>query len=289
MHQDNIPIYQVDAFTAEAFSGNPAAVCLLERDLDDATMRAIAAEMNLSETAFVRPVGDETWEQVRDGAGSSATPTFSLRWFTPKVEVDLCGHATLATAAVLFREVGVKSDLVRFETLSGALAARRGETGIVLDFPADPPVPFERPEGLLDTLRDFTIEAAVYAPKTRNLLIQLGSADEVRALEPDFARVMALTMQGEIHGPIVTARGEPPYDFVSRYFAPWVGIEEDPVTGSAHTVLGPYWGRILGKREMFAYQASARGGELHVTLLEEARVAIAGEAVTILEGELRLP
>ncbi len=278
MSQTTIPLYQVDAFTGQPFKGNPAAVCLLEETLPDETLRAIAAEMNLSETAFVRRLDEP----------GAAEPRFALRWFTPQVEVPLCGHATLATAAVLFREVGLEADVVHFETLSGALAARQLADGrIALDFPADPPVPFDPPEGLLDTLADFEIEAVRYGARTHNLLIHLATPAQVRALEPDFARVMALTTGGELHGPIVTAQGEGPHDFISRYFAPWAGIPEDPVTGSAHTVLGPYWGALLGKQELFAYQASARGGELWVTLRDD-RVDIAGEAVTVVRGSLEL-
>jgi len=280
MSNRTLPLYHVDAFTGEPFRGNPAAVCLLETPLPGETMRAIAAEMNLSETAFVHLLEKGTWESAK---------TFALRWFTPQVEVRLCGHATLATAAVLFREVGVETDLLHFETLSGTLTARRAATGIALNFPADPPSPYGAPDRIRELLQEYEVETVYYAPETRNLLIHLGSADDVRALEPDFARVLAVTDQSELHGVIVTARGESPYDFVSRYFAPWVGIEEDPVTGSAHTVLGPYWGQLLGKGELFAYQASARGGELHIALLDEGRVAIAGEAVVVVRGELALP
>ncbi|MFP4343875.1 MAG: PhzF family phenazine biosynthesis protein [Anaerolineales bacterium] len=280
MSHRTLPLYQVDAFTSEPFRGNPAAVCLLESPLPGETLRAIAAEMNLSETAFVHPLQQETWQDAN---------TFALRWFTPQVEVRLCGHGTLATAAVLFREVGVATDTLHFETLSGTLTARRSETGIALNFPADPPHPYKSPDRIRDLLQDYEVEAVYYAPQTNNLLIHLESADDVQALEPDFARVLALTDQTEIHGAIVTARSEPPYDFISRYFAPWVGIEEDPVTGSAHTVLGPYWGQLLGRQEMLAYQASARGGELHVALLDGGRVSIGGKAVVVVRGELQLP
>ena len=280
MSERFIPLYQVDAFTREPYRGNPAAVCLLKSPLPGETMRAIAAEMNLSETAFVHPLENE----AREGAH-----TFALRWFTPQVEVRLCGHATLATAAVLFREAGVETDTLHFETLSGTLTARRAGTAIALNFPADPPSPYRSPDRIRELLRDYEVKAVSYAPQTSNLLIHLESADEVKALEPDFARVLALTDPIEVHGAIVTARGEPPYDFVSRYFAPWVGIEEDPVTGSAHTVLGPYWGRLLDRQEMLAYQASARGGELRVALLDQGRVTIAGEAVIVVRGELELP
>ncbi|MBN1260814.1 MAG: PhzF family phenazine biosynthesis protein, partial [Anaerolineae bacterium] len=200
----------------------------------------------------------------------------------------LCGHATLATAAVLFRELHVPSDTLTFETLSGTLAARQTELGITLDFPADDPAPYTPPEGVLEALGIETPEEVVYAAKTRKLLIRLASAGEIRALKPDFTRLKAATEAAHVQGPIVTAPGTPPYDFVSRFFAPAVGIDEDPVTGSAHTVLGPYWARRSGKTTLYAYQASARGGEVHVALLPKNRVALSGDAVVVFSGKLRV-
>ncbi len=281
MTKESVPIYQVDAFTETAFTGNPAAVCLTEQPLNRKTLQAIAAEMNLSETAFVHPLDGRAWQEAE---------TFSLRWFTPTVEVRLCGHGTLATAAVLFREVGVATDALRFETRSGSLFARRKEVGIALDFPADPTNEREAPEGLYDALnvaaRD--VVAVRYAPRTQNLLVHLTSAALVHELTPAASELAEVVAAANVHGPIVTARGHAPYDVISRYFAPAMGIPEDPVTGSAHTVLAPYWAEILEQEALFAYQASERGGELHVRLLERGRVEIIGEAVTVIKGELLL-
>ncbi len=278
-----IPLYQVDAFTRVPFRGNPAAVCLLPHTLDDALMQAIAAEMNLSETAFVMPVGDAHWP--------TAT-TFSLRWFTPKVEVRLCGHATLGTAATLFGAVGVKASAVTFQTLSGDLAACHIKGGhgdvqtILLDFPVDTPVPCDVPAGVLQAIGAEQVEAAAYGASTRDLLLHLPTAQQVRGLQPDFAALMACESMAPYRGLLVTAAGESPYDFVSRFFAPWVGINEDPVTGSAHTLLTPYWSARLGKTEMHAYQASARGGEIGVRLAGNDRVELTGNGVVVFKGEL---
>ena len=285
--RNTIPLYQVDAFTRVPFKGNPAAVCLLPHTLDDALMQAIAAEMNLSETAFVMPVVDTPWTEAA---------RFLLRWFTPKVEVRLCGHATLATAAVLFGVVGVQVASVTFETLGGDLIARRAcdapaecET-ITLDFPADTPVPCEPPAGALTALGVASAQAAVYGTRAHDLLIHLADARQVRDLRPDFAAMLACEELEAYRGVMVTAAGEPPgdssYDFVSRFFAPKVGINEDPVTGSAHTLLTPYWVAQLGKTEMLAYQASARGGEIAVRLVENGRVELTGDAVVVFKGEL---
>ncbi|MGC9398672.1 MAG: PhzF family phenazine biosynthesis protein [Anaerolineae bacterium] len=279
--ENTLPFYQVDAFTTRPFRGNPAAVCLTQQPLNRRTLQAIAAEMNLSETAFVHPLDDQPVAKAR---------TFSLRWFTPTTEVRLCGHATLATAAVLFRELQVTANEIRFETRSGGLLARRVEAGIALEFPADPPRPWEMPPdvGVALGVTAADVEATAYAPQTRNLLIHLKSAALLRALTPDFAKLGAVTAAANVHGPVVTAAGDPPYDFISRYFAPAIGINEDPVTGSAHTVLGPYWGGRLNKTEFFAYQASERGGELHVSLMPEGRVLLVGEAVIVAGGLLYL-
>ncbi|MGC9394001.1 MAG: PhzF family phenazine biosynthesis protein [Anaerolineae bacterium] len=284
--KNTIPLYQVDAFTRAPFKGNPAAVCLLPHTLDATLMQAIAAEMNLSETAFVMPVGDTPWTE---------TVRFSLRWFTPAVEVRLCGHATLATAAVLFGAVGVQTEAVTFETLSGDLIARRVADGpadcetITLDFPADTPVPCEPPANALKALGVAASQAAAYGTRARDLLIQLDDAQQVRDLRPDFPALLACEELDAYRGVMVTAtepQGGSVYDFVSRFFAPKVGINEDPVTGSAHTLLTPYWAAQLGKTEMLAYQASARGGEIGVRLAENGRVALTGDAVVVFKGEL---
>ncbi|MGC9469874.1 MAG: PhzF family phenazine biosynthesis protein [Anaerolineae bacterium] len=279
---DRVPLYQVDAFTGTRFRGNPAAVCLLPAPLEDALLQAIAAEMNLSETAFLERTSRRRW---------AAGDVFSLRWFTPRTEVRLCGHATLASAAVLFDVVGVQSSEVTFETLSGDLRARRAESGIALDFPLDPPQTCEVPHGIVEALglSPDAVTAAACGRRTHKLLLELSQASTLRALTPDFPALLRSEEAKTYRGLVVTAAGGEDYDFISRYFAPWVGINEDPVTGSAHTVLGPYWAERLGKSHLHAYQASERGGELWVKLLEGARVELVGEATLVFEGYLSVP
>jgi len=276
---DKIPLYHVDAFTTEPFAGNPAAVCILEKPYKDNALKSIAAEMNLSETAFLQKLEQKHIEDSR---------LFSLRWFTPQTEVNLCGHATLATAAVLFHDVKVRAREVSFETRSGTLTAKLENDGILLDFPADETTPFYPSQSILDALgiRDFT--SAHYSGKTSYLLILLPNEQNLRDLKPDFEHLKSAETKDKIAGVIVTSTGHAPYDFVSRFFAPWLGINEDPVTGSAHTTLGAYWSKILGKKEMQAYQASQRGGQLTVKTLSPDRVGLIGNAVIVSKGELYL-
>ncbi len=279
---ETIRIFQIDAFTQEPFKGNPAAVCLLSHTYDDDVLRAVAAEMNLSETAFVIPLDAKDWK---------AATRFSLRWFTPLVEVRLCGHATLATGAVLLNVLGCSTPKVVFETLSGALVARRGAGGsVILDFPADPPKPIAPPTAILEALGvSHSIVEAMYATRTQKLLVRLEEEAQVRALTPDYGCLKSAPIPEAVKGVIVTAASQlsEDIDFISRYFAPWVGIDEDPVTGSAHTVLAPYWAAYLEKTTLDAYQASARGGMLHIRLVGDERVELVGHAVVVLEGELR--
>ncbi len=260
----SIPIFQVDAFAAEPFSGNPAAVCLLEREAESDWMQSVAGEMNLSETAFVVPRDDG----------------FGLRWFTPVSEVDLCGHATLASAHVIW-ETGrlAEADTARFHTRSGLLTAERVGDWIELDFPATPAEPIEAPAGLSDLLGS----VPKFVGRSRfDLLLELTDAEELRDLNPDFAGLSSLPVRGLI----VTAKSDvPDFDFLSRFFAPAAGINEDPVTGSAHCALAPFWAERLGKNEMTAFQASARGGVVKVKLAGD-RVLLRGKAVTVLRGEL---
>jgi len=253
-----LPLWQVDAFASGPFTGNPAAVCLLDRPREDGWMQRVAAEMNLSETAFL----------LREGGA------YRLRWFTPKVEVDLCGHATLASAHVLF---GRGEPEARFLTRSGVLnATRRGEW-IELDFPALPVEEAPPPPGLVEALG---VRPRFSGRSRFDHLVEVDSEDSVRALRPDFARLAAV----DTRGTIVTARGTR-HDFVSRFFCPAVGIDEDPVTGSAHCALAPYWAGRLGRPALRGFQASARGGEVAVRLAGD-RVFLGGRAVTVLEGEL---
>lgn len=264
MPNSSIPLFQVDAFTDRAFAGNPAAVCLLPEPRDDQWMQRVAQEMNLSETAFLVAEGDR----------------FCLRWFTPKIEVDLCGHATLASAHVLFRERRFpQNQPIHFHTRSGLLKAVSKDYLIELDFPLEPPKEHTPPLGLMEALG----VSAKYVGENRfDLVLEVESEEIVRGMAPDFARLAKI----EARGVIVTARSDnPEYDFVSRFFAPSVGINEDPVTGSAHCCLGPFWQKRLGKSHFTAYQASARGGVVHVRVSDN-RVYLGGQAITVLRGEL---
>ena len=209
-----------------------------------------------------------------------------MRWFTPAVEVSLCGHATLASAKVLFSDKEIQSSEITFDTQSGKLAAKREGDGICLDFPANPSISVTPDPRFLSALGLQKCEGMQFARNAKKLLISVAHEDVVRELEPDFRQMLAIQSAVKMMGVIVTARGAHPYDFVSPFFAPWVGINEDPVTGAAHTVLAPYWSSILGKAEMSAYQASPRGGQLAVRMLANGRVNLIGEAVIMYKGEL---
>lgn len=259
------PIVQVDAFTDRPFAGNPAAVCILESPRDGRWMQDVAREMNLSETAFLT-AHDAGWE---------------LRWFTPLVEVDLCGHATLASAHVLWEEGRLPAGAeARFHTRSGWLRAWREGEDVWMDFPAKPAEQGAAPDELL---RALGARPRYVGWSQFDCLVELDSEDDVRRVEPD----LSLLRQVQARGVIVTARaaagGE--HDFVSRFFAPRVGVDEDPVTGSAHCVLAPYWSHVLGRREMAGHQVSARGGTVRVRV-EGERVHLGGRAVTVMRGEL---
>lgn len=265
----SVPLYQVDAFTSEPFSGNPAAVVMLEQPADSAWMLNVAAEMNLAETAFLVPRAD------RAGDG------FDLRWFTPAVEIDLCGHATLGSAHALW-ENGLleRGRVARFHTKSGLLTAARVGDLIELDFPATPEQPAEVPDGLLSALG---VSSARYVGKSRfDYLVELDSEAAIRALEPDFAAMRRLPVRGVIATSLASTAG---WDFVSRFFAPGSGIDEDPVTGSAHCCLTPYWSRKLGRTSFTARQLSKRGGTLKLELAGD-RVKLRGNAVTVVKGTL---
>lgn len=265
MHRGRMKIFQVDSFSSRPFAGNPAGVCLLDSPMPDAWMQSVAREMNLSETAFVLPEGDG----------------FRLRWFTPAVEVDLCGHATLASAHTLWEQgVLTASEPALFFTRSGRLICTRRGDWIWMDFPAQPATPADLPGDLLPALG---LKRALFTGRNlRDAFIEADDENTVRGLAPDFMRLRACGVAGVI----VTARSRSDeHDFISRFFAPLLGVDEDPVTGSAHTALAPYWAEKLGKDSLRAYQASARGGELLLTCAGE-RVLIGGQAVTVLRGEM---
>lgn len=262
------PLYTVDAFAEAPFRGNPAGVCFLMGHKDAAWMQAIAREMNLSETAFFMKKGDH----------------YHLRWFTPTTEVDLCGHATLATAHIIWEtEMVGQEEPLRFETRSGILTARQENGWIVLDFPAQPPQPIEKPLSLLSTLG---LTDCVYAGwNGSDCLIQLENARQVQGLKPDFHSLRKLPYRGVI----VTADSpKSGTDFISRFFAPAVGVDEDPATGSAHCCLGPFWAKQKGKASLTGYQASKRGGIVKVEMVEE-RVLLKGKAVTVFQGVVSNP
>jgi PhzF family phenazine biosynthesis protein len=293
MTAPTLPIAQVDAFTDRPFHGNPAAVCLLPTIRPDEWMQAVAAEMNLSETAFLRRLGEA------DLAGGDQR--FEIRWFTPAVEVDLCGHATLASAHALWESGEVPGDqAIRFRSASGELVCERGDDGwIHLDFPALPSEAVGE-EGDDGRLREEIATALGAGSPVRlswlgrsrfDLLAELGSEAKVRGLDPDQEALRALGARGVIATARVAgdgggAEGEDAPDFVSRFFCPGVGIPEDPVTGSAHCALAPFWTGRLGRDRLVGYQASARGGTVRVELSGD-RVRLGGRAVTVLTGELR--
>lgn len=257
-------IYQVDAFASAPFGGNPAAVVPLEAWLPDAMLQRIAEENNLSETAYFVRAGD----------------VYELRWFTPAVEVDLCGHATLASAFVLFDQLGVKEDLLRFATRSGELQVRRDGDTLAMDFPAKQPQAVEIPPGLLQAL-GLPDAQALY--RTDDYLVVIDDESLIDGLKPDFAALAAF----DVRGVAVTAPSVR-FDFVSRWFGPRVGVNEDPVTGSAHTSLAPYWAERLAKRSLSAQQGGARKGQLQCQVQDNGRVIISGQAALYLRGTIHL-
>jgi PhzF family phenazine biosynthesis protein len=259
-----LPLVQVDAFTDVAFAGNPAAVCVLPEPRDPDWMQHVAREMNLSETAFLH--------RNRD--------SFHLRWFTPTVEVALCGHATLASAHVLWEEGYLpKEETARFQTKSGLLMANRRGGEIEIDLPAKPLELVPAPAGLAEAL---AAEPRLVGKNQFDYLVELDSEDNVRALKPAFHHLAKLPARGIIVTSRATSSG---FDFVSRFFAPASGVDEDPVTGSAHCCLGPFWAPRIGKSELVGYQASPRGGVVRVRVVGE-RVYLGGKAVTVLRGQL---
>ncbi|HLX55929.1 MAG TPA: PhzF family phenazine biosynthesis protein [Ktedonobacteraceae bacterium] len=257
-------IYQVDAFSNRPFAGNPAGVCILPGERDAQWMQDVANEMNLSETAFLLKVDDG----------------YSLRWFTPAVEVDLCGHATLASAHILWEMESLsKGEQARFHTRSGLLTADRRGNWIEMDFPAKPESPAEAPAGLIEALG---VEVRYVGKSQFDYLVEVESEKVVREMQPDFSLLDKIPVRGVI---VTSLADSHDYDFVSRFFAPAAGVNEDPVTGSAHCSLSPFWSGRLGRSELVGYQASARGGVVRVRL-DGDRVHIGGQAVTVLRGEL---
>lgn len=256
-----LPIYQIDAFAGELFAGNPAAVVPLEQWIDDSLLQSIAMENNLSETAFFLPAGDH----------------YELRWFTPSAEVRLCGHATLASAHVIYNELGDESEQIQFETLSGRLTVERRGEKLVMDFPARVPELAPAPDGLAGALGADPVETHLAGD---DILAVFDKESDIPMINPDFRALSKL----DCRGVIVTAPGQSA-DFVSRFFAPAVGVPEDPVTGSAHCALTPYWAERLGKKTLKGFQLSLRGGEV-ICELKGDRVGLAGRTVKYLQGEI---
>lgn len=262
-------IVQVDAFTSRPFGGNPAAVCVVAGPADAVWMQQVAAEMNLAETAFLHPADDG----------------YALRWFTPATEVDLCGHATLASAHVLWEEGHLAPDAqARFTTRSGLLTAQRDGDWIAMNFPAFTPDPIEDAAMLAALEAALGVKSPRFAGKAAYTIIELPTEADVRAVRPEFTALAAIATAGVI---VTAPADDPGFDFISRFFAPRLGVNEDPVTGSAHSYLAPFWAKRLGKREMVGYQASHRGGVVRVRL-EGDRVVMSGQAVTTLRGELMM-
>ena len=257
-----LPIYQIDAFAGKAFEGNPAAICPLSEWLPDEVMQSIAKENNLSETAFF----------VSTGRG------FHIRWFTPVAEVDLCGHATLASAYVIFSHLGFEKNIVKFESKSGLLTVVQNEGLLIMDFPSQPPTPCEIPDEISSAFQSTPVECL----KSEDYIIVFGSEEEIATAQPNLVELSKL----DLRGIVITAKSSE-YDFIARFFAPKYGINEDPVTGSAYTQLVPYWSNTLGATKLHAKQVSSRGGEIFCELVGN-RVSIAGKAATYLVGEIEI-
>ena len=289
--QDNlITYYQVDSFTSISCLGNPAGVFVLYKQLNDVAMQIIARDLNFSETAFIVPV---------TSGNINETVNFDLRWFTPSCEVDLCGHATLASAKVLYDIYQVSAETIIFHTKSGSLEAKRHEDYIQLDLPAGDPQPVELPEyyknavGLNNPELSSSFFGALQCQRSKSVLVRLRDVENVKQVSPNFEALCQAEDDYGSAGLIVTAMGDVPYDFTSRFFAPSLGIDEDPVTGAAHTVLGPYWSIMLNKKKMFAHQASQRGGEMIVEIKKDPkgyrdRALLSGQAAIVDERQMKL-
>jgi PhzF family phenazine biosynthesis protein len=267
-----VNFYQLDAFTETSFRGNPAAICMMPTDLKESLYLAISSEMNLSETAFMT--------QTESG-------TYHLRWFTPLREVPLCGHATLAAAHLLFEHLKVPEKRVSFETKAGTLYAEKTPDGVLMDFPSNPPERVESPSQVMEALGVDNWVDVQYSPGNEKLMVHLDSYEILKQVKPDFNALRDADNPLGWRATMITSSGFNGYDFVSRHFAPLMGVNEDPVTGSNHTVLTPYWSELLGKKRMHAYQASSRGGSLIVEDHGD-RVHLIGRSVLVLEGRMNI-
>mgnify|MGYP001615286551 CR=1 FL=1 len=279
MNRKNVPVYFLDAFTSEPFKGNQIAVCPVDKDFPSEKMQKIASELNLSETAFVYPIEGNFKE----------SSNFSLRWFTPVLEVDLCGHGTLGTSSLIFDEFKNINREIFFQTKSGTHSAINDKDWVWLNFPRFEATNYQPPEELMLALgiRDYI--NCVFLEKAWSILIHIDDERDIRSINPDFFKMNNMDIS-PASGVIITQRGDEKYDFFSRYFCPWHGINEDPVTGSAHSILAPYWQKTLNKDEMLAFQASKRGGELKLRFDNNypERVFIGGQTVRILNGQINI-
>lgn len=287
MNENKIPIFQVDAFTNESFKGNYAGVCPLSDILTDNQMQAIAAEMNLPETAFITQ---------RDSENFQFGQNFNLRWFTPKNEIKMCGHATLASGHILFSHYKNIHHVIYFHTLSGILSVIQDNQKLSMDFPQNSPTEVNYSQ-LLSEIFGISSKMVInvsFDAMLGYLLVEIKNSDDLPIIKPDFNKMMELKEPEGITGIILTAEAGgksqiyPKYDFISRFFTPWYGINEDPVTGSSHTVLGPFWKTKLNKAQLKAFQCSQRGGSLELEVLDNDRIKINGYAVTVMEGTLYL-
>lgn len=272
----DLKFYIVDAFTSEPFKGNPAGVCILQCPIEDDIMLKIARETGMAETAFV----------IQQKEGSSGRNKYLIRWFSPEFEMPICGHATLGTSKVLFDETGVEGNSITFSSKSGELTVRKTEKGISMDFPMDEFHECNLPDGLLNALGLSKYKKAFLGVNTGKLVLELVDKNDVLELTPDFDLIKKLNKGSGIKGIGVTAAGDGEYDFISRYFNPWAGVNEDQVTGSVHTVLAAYWSKVLGKTRLKAYQASARGGEINIEVVNGGRVIFEGDAVIVFKGNI---
>lgn len=263
------PVYFINAFAEGYYQGNTAAVVIVDEFPEQSKLQALAKEFNFSETVFVKAI---------------AGGRFHIRWFTPEVEVALCGHGTLAAAKALFAANIASNDRISFDSLSGELIASKKDELIELDFPVDTPVAFEVESAVVDLVSPNQPVEILYAAKTNNLILVYASPEQVLTMQPDFAKLTAYK-SNKFFGIAVTAAGTNELDYICRYFAPWEGINEDPVTGSAQTFLAPYWGKRLGKNELEGFQASQRGGRFHLEV-KGTRVLISGKAFIYLKGEI---
>ncbi|XP_036625390.1 phenazine biosynthesis-like domain-containing protein [Trichosurus vulpecula] len=286
-----LPVFVVDAFTGEAFRGNPAAVCLLENELNDEIRQKIAREMKHSETVFI--------QKLHPTDSFTQSSRFGLRWFSPVTEVPFCGHATLASSAVLFYKIKNVNPTVTFVTLSGEFKARAAEDGIVMDLPCFPIHPKDIKE-IQDLVKaaadDILIQDVHYCPDTKFLFVRIDDSYGrafLENLEVNTRDLMEIENTGKVKGLMLTVKGEgggktQGYDFYARFFAPWLGVAEDPVTGSAHAILSSYWSQKLGKKEMRAFQCSHRGGGMKISMRDDRRVDITGQTAFVLEGNLTI-